>query len=207
VLLLFAAAWFLPLVIALVAGDIVAAEDGNRTLKTILTRSTSRSAIFTAKAAAAWTYTLAALILLAVSATLAGGAASGFDPLQTFTRVVSPAQATALVAISFGVYAMPMLALACVGVLLSTVARNSAGAVVGTLLFALLLQFTQIVPGLDGDGVQRWMLSQQFQAWQTLFRDPVDWSPVAHAALVSALYAVWALAAAWAHFVRRDVQA
>jgi ABC-2 type transport system permease protein len=205
VLLLFSSIWFFPLVTALVAGDIVAAEDHNRTLKTILTRSAGRSAIFAGKAAAAFTYALLALATLGVTGTVAGGIASGFDPLQTFTRVVSPGEATFLIALSFAVYAMPVLALACVGLLLSTVARNSAGAVVGTLLFALLLQLTQIIPGLDGDGVQRWMLSQQLTAWQALFRDPIDWSPVGHAAVVSALYAGWAIAAGWIHFLRRDV--
>ena len=47
-MLLFASVWLFPLVAALVAGDIVAAEDGNRTLKTILTRSAGRNAIFAA---------------------------------------------------------------------------------------------------------------------------------------------------------------
>ena len=39
VCLAFGAFWFLPLITALVAGDIVATEDHNGTLKTILTRS------------------------------------------------------------------------------------------------------------------------------------------------------------------------
>ena len=48
--------FFLPLVAALVAGDIVANEDGNGTLKTILTRSVDRGQVFAAKALAAMTY-------------------------------------------------------------------------------------------------------------------------------------------------------
>ena len=47
--LFFGAFWFFPLITALVAGDIVAAEDGNGTLKTILTRSVDRWQIFVAK--------------------------------------------------------------------------------------------------------------------------------------------------------------
>ncbi|MDE3070649.1 MAG: hypothetical protein KGJ43_07965, partial [Acidobacteriota bacterium] len=47
--LLFESAFFLPLIAALVAGDIVAAEDGNGTLKTILTRSVGRGQVFAAK--------------------------------------------------------------------------------------------------------------------------------------------------------------
>ncbi len=55
-MLLFLSVFMLPLIAALVAGDIVAAEDGNGTLKTILTRSVDRGQVFAAKALAAMTY-------------------------------------------------------------------------------------------------------------------------------------------------------
>jgi ABC-2 type transport system permease protein len=203
--LLFSALFLFPLVTALVAGDIVAAEDGNRTLKTILTRSTSRSSIFAAKVAAAFAYVLCAVAAMGVAGTIAGGIASGFHPLPTFSTVISPSKALALIVGSFAVYAMPALGLAAVGILLSTVSRNSAAAVVGTLMVALLEQLTQIVPVLDGPGPQRWMLTAQLDAWETLFRTPLDWTPIVHAAYVSAVYAVAALVVAWVHFVRRDV--
>lgn len=49
--LFFSSLVLLPLLAALVAGDIVAAEDGNQTLKTVLTRSTPRLRLLGAKAA------------------------------------------------------------------------------------------------------------------------------------------------------------
>jgi ABC-2 type transport system permease protein len=207
VLLLFASVWLFPLVAALVAGDIVAAEDQNRTLKTILTRSTGRSTIFFAKVAAAFGYVLAALVVMAATGTVAGGIVSGFGPLPTFTTVISPTHALALIAASTAVYAMPALAIAAVGVLLSTVSRNSAGAVVGTLMAAIAMQLTQLVPGLDSPIVQRWMLTQQLSAWLALFRTPFDRAPVEHAAWISFLYLTVALVVAWVHFIRRDVAA
>jgi ABC-2 type transport system permease protein len=204
-MLLFASVWLFPLVAALVAGDIVAAEDGNRTLKTILTRSAGRGAIFAAKVGAAFTYVLAALLTMVVASIVAGALASGIHPLPTFSTVVSPSRALLLIAGSFAVYSLPALAIAAIAVLLSTVSRNSAGAVVGTLLAALLMQLTQIVPVLDSDAAQRWVLTAQLQAWQALFRTPLDWSPVVHAAYISLVYAVPALVVAWVHFLRRDV--
>ncbi|HYX86173.1 MAG TPA: ABC transporter permease [Gaiellales bacterium] len=206
-MLLFASVWLFPLIAALVAGDIVAAEDGNRTLKTILTRSAGRTSIFAAKVGAAFTYVLFALVAMGVTSTLAGGAVSGFHPLPTFSTVISPSRALVLIGASFAVYAMPALALAAVGVLLSTVTRNSAGAVVGTLMAALLMQLTQIIPVLDSDAAQRWMLTHELRAWQTLFRTPLDWGPIVHAAYISLVYAISALVVAWAHFIRRDVAA
>jgi len=203
--LLFSALFLFPLVTALVAGDIVAAEDHNRTLKTILTRSTGRGAIFVAKVGATFAYVLAAMAAMGVAGLAAGGVVSGFHSLPTFSTVISPARALALVAGSFAVYAMPVLALAAVGILLSTVSRNSAAAVVGTLLAALLEQLTQIVPVLDSPAAQRWMLTSQLDAWETLFRSPLDWTPIVHAAYVSSVYLVACLAVAWVHFIRRDI--
>jgi ABC-2 type transport system permease protein len=205
VLLLFASVWLFPLLAALVAGDIVAAEDHNRTLKTILTRSTGRSTIFFAKASAAFTYVLAALATMSVVGVLAGGTVSGFGALPTFSTVISPPHALALIAASVAVYAMPALAIASIALLLSTVARNSTGAVVGTLMAALAMQLTQIVPGLDGPAAQRWMLTQQLSAWLALFRTPIDRAPIEHAAWISLLYGFAALTVAWVHFLRRDV--
>ena len=59
VCLTFGAFWLIPLITALVAGDIVATEDQNGTLKTILTRSVERWHVFAGKVLAAFTYAVA----------------------------------------------------------------------------------------------------------------------------------------------------
>src|SRR3984893_18451144 len=81
-MLLFMSVFMLPLVASLVAGDIVAAEDGNGTLKTILTRSVDRGQVFAAKAFAAMTYAAIAVFLSATVATAAGVAAWGFNSIS-----------------------------------------------------------------------------------------------------------------------------
>ena len=63
VCLAFGSIWLIPLITALVAGDIVANEDSNGTLKTILTRSVERWQMFAGKALAASTYALVALFV------------------------------------------------------------------------------------------------------------------------------------------------
>ncbi len=84
-ILLFLSVFMLPLIAALVAGDIVAAEDGNGTLKTILTRSVDRGQVFAAKTLAAMTYGAIAVFLSAVVATVAGVASWGFNHVITFS--------------------------------------------------------------------------------------------------------------------------
>jgi ABC-type transport system involved in multi-copper enzyme maturation permease subunit len=49
------------------------------------------------------------------------------------------------------------------------------------------------------------MLTAQLNAWETLFRTPLDAAPIVHAAYVSFVYLVVSLVVAWVHFVRRDI--
>src|SRR5258705_4585408 len=64
VVLFFMSIWAFPLITALVAGDIVAAESHNGTLKTILTRSRNRGEIYAGKVAAAFTYTVVVIVAM-----------------------------------------------------------------------------------------------------------------------------------------------
>ncbi len=204
VILIFGSYWLFPLVTALVAGDIVAAEDHNGTLKTILTRSSGRGRIFTAKLLAAFTYALVARVVMGLTAIIAGVLKSGFNPLVTLSGdTVSAGRGLELIAVSLAVYALPLFAIASIALLLSTVTHNSAAAVVGALMISLMLQLLTILPGLSG--LQPYLLPTQFNAWQGLLRTPVDWAPIVRAAWVCAAYSLPCLAAAYVSFTRRDV--
>ncbi|MBE2315197.1 ABC transporter permease [Solirubrobacter sp. CPCC 204708] len=202
--LFFGAFWFFPLVTALVAGDIVATEDGNGTLKTILTRSVDRWQIFLAKVLAALTYAFGALALFVLVGLGLGGVFWGFDPLVSLSGTeISMERSLLLLGGATLAYALPTFAVASIAVLLSTVTRNSAAAVVSTLMLSLIMQLLGIVSALEA--IQPYLLPRQFNAWQGLLRDPIDWAPILRAAWVSALYAVPALLWAFIHFLRRDV--
>jgi ABC-2 type transport system permease protein len=202
--LYFAAFWFFPLITALVAGDIVATEDGNGTLKTILTRSADRWQIFVAKVLAAFTYAFVALVLYVGIGLVIGGLIWGFDPLVSLSgNQISTQRSLLLLGATTLCYFLPTMAVASLAILLSTVTRNSAAAVVATLMLSLIMQLLGIVSALDF--LRPYLLPTQFNAWQGLLRDPIDWAPVIRAAWISALFSVPALAWALTHFVRRDV--
>jgi ABC-2 type transport system permease protein len=204
VLLLFGSIWMFPLITALVAGDIVASEDRHSTLKTILTRSVERQQVFAAKGLATATYAILAIAIAGIVSVVAGILVSGFNPVTTLSGArVSAPRGLGLVWASLGVYLVPILSIACIGLLFSTVFRNSGAAVVGTLLFSLLVQLIGILPGLGA--LHPYLLSTQFSAWQGFLRVPVDWTPIVRALWVCALYALPALAVAFLVFLRRDV--
>jgi ABC-2 type transport system permease protein len=203
-MLLFLSVFMLPLIASLVAGDIVAAEDGNGTLKTLLTRSVDRGQVFAAKTLAALTYATIAVFLSAAVATVAGIAAWGFNSVTTYSGTVVPAsEGLLLVFAANAVYLIPLFAVASLGVLLSTATRNSAAAVVGAVGIVILLFIIAQIPGLEG--VKPYLLTEQFENWHGLLRTPTDWGPIAHSAWVCALYGVPALIAGYLVFLRRDV--
>ena len=204
VCLAFGAFWLLPLLTALVAGDIVATEDQNGTLKTILTRSVERWHVLAGKVLAALTYTAAVLFAYVGVALAAGGLIWGFDPLTTLSgTTIGPGRALLLTGAGTLAYLLPMSAIAAIGILLSTLTRNSAAAVVGTLMVSIFVQIIGSISALDA--LDPYLLSTQFNAWQGILREPTDWAPIVRSAWVCALYALPALGWALTAFMRRDV--
>jgi ABC-2 type transport system permease protein len=202
--LLFSSIWLFPLITSLVAGDIVASEDNHGTLKTILTRSTERWQIFAGKLLAALSYAFVALVLFVAVGLVVGGFLWGFDPLTTLSGTqVSAGRGILLIAGASLAYFVPMMAIAAIAILLSTVTRNSAAAVVGTLIASFIMQLLAVIKALDW--LAPYLLSTQFDAWQGLLREPADWAPIVRAAWVSALYAIPAAGWAFVAFLRRDV--
>jgi ABC-2 type transport system permease protein len=204
VVLLFMSIWGFPLITALVAGDIVASETNNGTLKTILTRSRERGQVFAGKALAAFTYPLAIVVSMGVVGVVAGSIAWGFHSFTSLSGTpVSAGRGLGLMFASLGVYVLPLAGIAAFGLLLSTVTRNSAASVVGTLMFALFMQLIGVLPGTES--IRPYLLGTQFDAWHGFLRTPADWTPVVRAIWLSAIYIFVPLFAAYVVFLRRDV--
>ena len=83
--------------------------------------------------------------------------------------------------------------------------RNSAASVVGTLMWALLMQLLGVLPGTEP--IRPYLLGTQFEAWHGFLRVPADWAPVIRALWVCALYIALPIFAAYLVFLRRDVAA
>ncbi|HEX3805344.1 MAG TPA: ABC transporter permease [Gaiellaceae bacterium] len=204
VVLFFMSIWAFPLITALVAGDIVAAETHNGTLKTILTRSRDRGEIYAGKVAAAFTYAVVVVFAMGISAVIAASIPWGLHPLVSLSgTTVSTAHSFGLLAATLAIYAWPMAGIAAFGILLSTVTRNSAAAVVGTLMWALFMQLLGVLPGTEA--IRPYLLGTQFDAWQGFLRTPADWVPVVRALWVCAIYVSVPLFAGYLVFLRRDV--
>lgn len=192
------------IIAALVAGDIVASEDGAGTLKTIVIRSLRRWEILAGKVLALFTYIGAALLAYAVIGTLAGVIAWGFHPLTNLSgHTISALSALALTIPALAIYAVPVLAIGSFGIFLSVVTRNSVAAVAGTLFYALVLQGLSALSAIET--LRPFLLVDQLTAWHDLFQTPVAGDAILRSLWVSALFALPPLVAALVVFSRRDV--
>src|SRR5207302_2239726 len=127
VVLFFMSIWGLPLITALVAGDIVAAESHNGTLKTILTRSRDRGEVFAGKVLASVTYVVVVVFAMGLVGLVAGSIAWGFHPLTSLSGTkVSPGHGSALLVASLAIYALPLAGIASFALMLSTITQNTA---------------------------------------------------------------------------------
>jgi ABC-2 type transport system permease protein len=204
VLVGFAGQWVLPVVVAIVAGDLFSAEDQLGTWKGLLTRSRTRSELFWGKVLAGLTYCVVALVVLGV-ASLAAGLLLGAHPLVGLSgQTAAPGQATRLILLSWLLQLPPMIGFAAVAYLLSILSRNSVVGVGGPVLLALVFQLSTLV-NLPST-LRIAMLSTSFQSWHGLWTTPQFYGPVWHSLLTSAGWLLVCLVASWLLFTRRSVR-
>ncbi len=200
----FAAQWVLPLLTALVAGDIFASEDQHGTWKTVLTRSASRGQLFWAKTITALGFATAALLVLAVSTTLASVLVVGNQDLVGLTgQVIGSGTAARLTVESWAIQLAPMLGFTCLAILLSVRSRNPAVGIAAPVVLGLVMQ---LAGGLGGiTAIRPLLLTTPFETWHGLFAQERFYAPLTTGLVVSAVWCVVCLAVALWTLLRRDI--
>lgn len=197
----FSGQWVLPLLTAIVSGDIFASEDHYGTWKTVLTRSRTRGDLFAGKVLAAITYTVVVLAILAVSSFLAGFVL-GTQPVVGLAGQSVPAgQATALVLASWATQLPPLLGYCALALLLSVATENVAVGIGAPVVLGLVMQLASLV-NLPA-GAQAALLSTPFAAWHGLWGQPPFYGPLRQGLITSAVWSCSCLTAAWVIFRRR----
>jgi ABC-2 type transport system permease protein len=200
---------FLPVAVAVMAGDSIAGEANAGTLRYLLMRPVGRTRLLVAKLIALVVFMVAAVVAVAVSSYVLGralfpaqpGAASAVSvsgtPLTTGQLVLRITAAVGYVGVS-------MLAVAAIGLFLSTVTDSGLGAALGALS---ALVASQILVTLDAaGGVRPYLPTRYWFAWLDFFRDPILWRDIERGLAIQAVYTAVFLALAWANFATKDVK-
>ena len=199
--------FFLPIAVAVQAGESVAGEAQSGTLRYLLVRPVSRTRLLVAKLVSILFYTLLSVVAVAVTGYVAGISLLGNSGEVTTTTLSGTTLTPADLAWRTGVMVLyigwSMVGVASVSLFLSTLTDSPLAAALGGL--AVLVSSTVLVT-LDAAGAVRdYLPTRYWLAWVDLFRDPVPWGDLTAGALVQTGYVVVLLGAAWANFASRDV--
>ncbi|HET9690632.1 MAG TPA: ABC transporter permease subunit [Acidimicrobiales bacterium] len=198
--------FFLPLTVAVVAGDAISGEASTGTLRYLLARPAGRGRLLAVKGATVVVFCLAAGLAVAVGG-LVGGAI--FFPLG---RVITLSGTTIGLADGIGrallaalVVGASLLGLAAIGVFVSTVTDVPVGAMAVTAGVAVLSLVLDSVPQVAF--LHPWLFTHDELAFGDLLRSPVTWHGIWRDLALQAGYVGVFGSAAWARFTSRDVLA
>ena len=203
VALSFCSLWVLPMLTALVAGDVFAAEDRLGTWRHLLVAVRSPRRLFAAKALASLTVLLVLMGGLALSSVAGGLASRGNLTLVGLDgSLLAPSRAAVVVLLAWATLVAPTLAFAAVGLLGSVAFGRSPTGLLLPALLAFAMQAAQLLP--LPVALRLSLPSYGFLGWRGLFTDPVQTTPLAVGLAVSVAWSVTACALAYRLFLRRD---
>jgi len=195
---------FLPLAVSAIAGDTIAGEANQGTLRYLLTVPVGRTRLLLVKLAAVVVFAFAATLLVAVAGAIAGCALFGGGPMTLLSGVQVSFVAGALRVLAAVAYlALSLSALGAVGLFVSTLTEQPIGATVAVLVFDLMCQVLDQIPQLDW--LHPWLLTHWWLSFGDLLRDPIAWHGIGRGLALAAGYTAVAWLAAWARFAGKDV--
>jgi ABC-2 type transport system permease protein len=209
---------FLPVAVAVVAGDAIAGEASSGMLRYLLARPVGRTRLLVAKLISVIAYVLLAVIAVAVTSYAAGRILFGDKPvaltssgIATSNIVANSLSGTAMTPLDVALrtvgavafIAVSMLGVAAIALFLSTLTDSSLGAALGAL--AVLVASEVLVTLNAADAVSPYLPTEYWLSWVDFFRQPILWRSIDHGFAIQAVYVVVFLGAAWANFASKDV--
>jgi ABC-2 type transport system permease protein len=196
--------FLLVVIVALFAGDTVAAEASWSSLRYLLAAPIPRSRLLRQKLIVALGYGLFAIVLLTAVALLAGWIGFGWHPARSpLGTSLSTGTAFVRLLIVIGYLALVMLFVAALGFVLGVYTDAPLGAVGGAVVLVIVSNILDAVTAL---GDLREALPTHYQySWVDALGPSVSWDAMTKGALYSVGYSIVLLGLAWRHFLRKDV--
>ena len=197
---------FLPIAVAVVAGDSVAGEAQAGTLRYLLTRPAGRTRLLVAKLIAVMAFVLVTVLVVAAVGYVVGTTLFDAQPIggtSVSGTSLTPADIGGRTLLSIGYIAVSMLGVAAFALFFSTLTDSPLGATMGALavLVASSLLFT-----LDAASpIAPYLPTRYWLAFVDLFRDPILWRDIVRGLALQGVYVGVLLLAAWANFTTKDV--
>lgn len=195
---------FLPLTVAVAAGDTIAGEAGTGTLRYLLVAPAGRGRLLAAKFASAAGFCLAATLSIVVAGSVIGAV---LFPTGSVTLLsgdtIGAWEALGRTLLVAGYVTVSLLGLAAMGVFISTLTVVPVGAMAATAVLAIV---AQVLGALDQiSWLHPWLFSEHWLGLADLLRQPIMWDSFAANALLQAGYIIVFGALAYGRFSTKDV--
>ena len=198
-----------PLLIALVAGDIVAGEANMGTLRLLLTKPISRTGLLLGKFLAVVIYTLLLLVFMAVLSLVISLFIFGTGDLiilkSSMIVILDHSDIMWRYIAAFGFAALAMTTVAALAFLLSIFSENSIGPIVSTMSIIIVLTILTTMDIPFFNAVKPYLFTNHMLNWKGFFESPVDYREVLKSALVLLLHIAFFVSLAIGIFRKKDI--
>ncbi|MCU1669723.1 MAG: putative transporter rane protein [Blastococcus sp.] len=205
---------FLPIAVAVIAGDSIAGEAQAGTLRYLLTRPAGRTRLLVAKLVAVMLFVVVAVLVVAVvgyvvgttmfHAQPIGGTVIGGTGGTSFSGTsLTPQDITNRTLMGIGYVAVSMLGVAAFGLFFSTLTESPLGATMGVL--AVLVSSSLLFTLDAASPIAPYLPTRYWLSFVDFFRDPIQWRDITRGLSLQAVYVGVLLTAAWANFTTKDV--
>ncbi len=197
-----------PILVALVTGDLLAGEANNGTYRILLTRPVSRIQLVLAKFIAGWIYTFLLIVLMMVLSLGIGSIFFGSGDLIVVINKVNIFSYDDLIWRFGCAYAYGLLAMTTVGALsflLSSMADNSIGPIIGTVAVIIGVTIISTVGASLLGPVNRYLFTTYLSSWQLFFQTDLQNGAIFHAVLIQFIYIAAFLAITIIYFRKKDI--
>jgi ABC-2 type transport system permease protein len=198
-----------PLLIALVAGDMIAGEANMGTLRLLLTKPISRTGLLLGKFWATSIYTLALLLFMAILALFGSILLFGTSDLMVFKSemlvLLDKGDVFWRYVMVFGFAAISMITVAALAFMLSVFAENSIGPIMTTMSIIIVLTILTTMDIPIFNSMKPFLFTNHMLNWKGFFDDPVDYQEILKSLSVLILHILLFVSLTIFIFRRKDI--
>jgi ABC-2 type transport system permease protein len=199
----------IPLLVALVTGDLISGEAAMGTVRMLATKPISRTNIVLSKFIAGAVYTLILTIWLGFLALIVAKWIFGTGDLIVLNSdglvILKSDDIMWRYGLSFLVAYLALLTISTLSICLSAFAENSIGPIVSTM--AIIILFT-IIGSLDVsvfDNIKPYLFTTHMASWRSFFEDPVPWGRIQESIIILLVHNVILVSLAIFKFNKKDI--
>ncbi|GAA2183828.1 ABC transporter permease [Brooklawnia cerclae] len=198
------APFFLPLAVSMLAGDAIAGEAHQGTLRYLLAVPAGRTRLLAVKLLSLFAGCLIGVGIIGVVGTLMGVVMLGAGPMITLSgSQLGFGAALGRVALMYLYYAALLAGFAALGLFVSTLTEQPLGATVAIMVVNILGWIAEAIEQLDW--LHPWLLTHWMTSFTDLMSEPMLTTNVSRGLWLALGYVAVFTLAAWARFTTRDV--